>query len=85
MATTRLQAPNGTYTALNTGPCYIEGMEPGTWRITINTSTPIAGYAAYHLIKYPGGSFTYGGSETVYAQAESSDWTSAYLAVTPVV
>lgn len=84
MTTTRLQAPNGAYVSLGVGPRLIELQEPGAMRIVVGVSLPSAGAAAYHLISYPAGQFPYSGSETVYAQSDSSDF-DPYIVVTPVV
>ena len=72
MATTSVACPNGSYTGVLTGgPGFIEALGPGKWRIVVNPTQPIAGYAAYHIIKYPGGQFHYSGTGNVWAMADS--------------
>lgn len=85
MATTRIQAANSVYIELAAGPCFIEAQAVGTWRIVVNPTQPIAGYAAYHLLEYPAGSFTYGGTEKVWAQEDTDSGNDSYLLVTKIV
>lgn len=85
MTTSRVQAPEGVaYIALNTGPCIIELQDQGSVRIIVGTSTPAVDSVAFHLISFPAGQFPYGGTETVYGQADK-DGINPYIIVTPVL
>ena len=66
MATTSYATLDSAYVPVNTGPCFIELRDPGTVRVVVQTTNPVPGYAAYHTISYPSGTFSYSGSETVY-------------------
>jgi len=82
--TTRSQFPNTVYTAAwaDGGPLMLEPMEQGTWRVHVGASAPTTGTDAYHLLKYPGGVFSYSGTEKVYVQSDSSDSSTSYIAIT---
>ena len=60
----------------------LEPMEPGMWRVHVGTSAPTTGTDAYHLLKYPNGTFHYFGTENVYVQADDSNSATAYIAIT---
>ena len=85
MATTRTQAPNSLYTEVLSGPGLIEPQGVGEWRVVVNPTQPIAGFAAYHKIRYPAGQFIYSGSEKVWMQEDTDSGHDSYLIVTAIV
>lgn len=80
--TVRTQFASTAYFLAAAGPCLIEPMDQGRWRIHVGTSAPTTGTDAYHRVKYPEGTFSYAGTENVYLQADHADYGSAYVAIT---
>lgn len=59
------------YTIANVGPCLIELKQQGAIRVHVGTALPSAGTDSFHILTYPGGLFSYSGTETVYIRADS--------------
>ena len=88
MATTSVTPSGNAYTKANANdvPCFLEVAEPGMIRVIVSgTGLPPAGSGTYHLIKYPGGVFSYGGNQEVYVRNHVSGAATVKVVVTEVI
>ena len=88
MATTSITPNGNAYTLANSSsaPCYLELAVQGVVRVVVSsTGVPPAGSGTYHTLKYPGGSFSYGGNQAVYVRTDAAGTDTIKVIVTEVI
>lgn len=71
MPTVNKSAITSSFTLAAEGACLLDVMEPGTIRVWIGPEAPAANIAAYHVLGYNEGGFSYTGTENVYIMSNA--------------